>query len=389
WGVEPQYSSNSFHTDPSGFTVKRGIPTSTSTNPPVSATYVTREYQVCFKCHSNHAFPGGYNGPPTLGVSTPSGTNGMTRYTNIAREYNSPSSHAGEPRSVGSDGGAGGNWNANNHRAWHPVMQPTQRSAAARNADNGLWLTPFQSPGSQTMYCTDCHGTNTTAQGSVPDGGVNGNPWGPHGSTNIFLLKGPWSGEVSGGTGELEGSPNAQSHLCFNCHQFTQYADPNNTAPLNSGFQLGAGMMGGGGGMMGGGGGGGCMGGGMMCMGGMGGMGSMMGMNNLHIFHANVVTNFRCNLCHVAVPHGWKNKNFLVNLNDVGAEGGNAGQVRNNTTSRYRNGPYYNRAVLKVASSAASGNWSPADCGSIGAPGNGQTGVQWMAGGSEACNNAP
>jgi len=391
WGVEPQYTSNSFHTDPGSFIVKRGLPGSGTA---VTSTWVTREYQVCFKCHSNHGFPNGYNGPPTLGVSTPSGTNGMTRYTNIAREYNSPSTHAGEPRSVGTDGGA--SYNTNNHRSWHPVMQPTQRTAAARNADANLWLSPFRSPGSQTMYCTDCHGTNTSALGSVPDGGTNGNPWGPHGSTNIFLLKGPWSGDANGGTGELEGSPNAQSHLCFNCHDFNQYADPTNNAPLNSGFQLDPNLGGMGGGGMGGmgGGGGGCMGGGMMCMGAMTGA-----MNNLHIFHANQVTNFRCNLCHVAVPHGWKNKNFLVNLNDVGQEAGYSTprEVRGCGTGgdgqcgqRVVYPPYYNKAALKVVNFGASGLWDPAFCGSSGNNGgNGVTGVGWMAGSNEACNNLP
>lgn len=397
WGVEPVYGGgNSFHVDPTGFTVKRGNPNSTSTA--VSSAYVTREYQVCFKCHSNHGFPNGYNGPPTLGVSTPSGTNSMTRYTNVAREYNSPSTHSGEPRNAGTDGGTASAFNNNNHRAWHPVMQPTGRNPTARGMTTGnIWLPPFRAVGTQTMYCTDCHGTNTANGTALPAGSQpNGKPWGPHGSTNVFILKGPWSGDRTSGTGV--GQP---SHLCFKCHDFAQYADPNNTSPLNSGFQLG------GGGMTGGGMGGGmCMDGGGMCMG-MGGMnGGGTVMNNLHIFHANQVTNFRCNLCHIAVPHGWKNKNFLVNLNDVGPEGGFGGtgnQVRNNTTSGYFNGPYYNRAALKVASFARSGNWQPSNCGSVGAPGNGLTGVAWMAGdggggmggmggggaSSEACVNVP
>ena len=131
----------------------------------------------------------------------------------------------------------------------------------------------------------------------------------------------------------------------------------------------------------------------MGCMG--GGMG---GSSNLHRFHISRITNFRCNLCHVAVPHGWKNQAFLVNLNDVGPEGGygsTGNQVRNNTTQGYVNGPYYNRAALKVRSFASSGTWSPTNCGSVGAPGNGQSGVTWMAGGgmggggSEACSNVP
>ncbi|MCK4585784.1 MAG: hypothetical protein KAU29_00465, partial [Gammaproteobacteria bacterium] len=112
------------------------------------------------------------------------------------------------------------------------------------------------------------------------------------------------------------------------------------------------------------------------------------GFNNLHTFHVNRIGNdFRCNLCHVAVPHGWKNKALLVNLNDVGPEGGFGGtgnSVRNGTTRGYVNGPYYNRAALKVASFATSGNWQAGNCGR---PGN--TGVNWMAFSNEACGNVP
>ena len=247
WGVEPQYSSNSFHNDPSGFTIKRGEPTSTSTA--VGSTYLTREYQVCLKCHSNFAFPNGYGGPPLLGGSstTPSGRNGMTRYTNVAREYNSPSTHAGEPRSVGTNGGA--SYNANNHRSWHPVMQPTQRTTSARSIGSAnLWLPPFRSLGTQTMYCTDCHGSNTANGTAVPNGSQpNGAVWGPHGSSNDFLLKGPWSGNRSSntdGSGINGTGTGAQNHLCFKCHDYSQYADPSNGSPLSSGFALIAGGMG-------------------------------------------------------------------------------------------------------------------------------------------------
>ena len=436
WGVEPgifgidndtAYPSASFHVDPvaANFIVKRGDP-GNSTNTAKSAPYLTREYQLCFKCHSNYAYPGGYGGPLALGSSTgfmsgtPSGTNAMKRYTNQAREFNSPNGHEGEPKSAGTAGGAGSAYNNNNHRSWHPVMRETSRTPSARGIGSpNIWLPPFRAVGAQTMYCTDCHGTNTANGSAVPTGGANGNPWGPHGSENNFLLKGPWSGNrVSNtdGTGIPGTGTGAQNHLCFKCHDYAQYADPNNNAPLDSGFQLGGGtMMGGmgGGGMGGGGGGGGCMGGGAMCMGMM-----TAGMNNLHIFHANQVSTFRCNLCHVAVPHGWKNKVFLVNLNDVGPEGGytQPRQVRyvgdgtptvpcggggggmggggGNCAPAYfrRDGvdsPYYNRAALKVASFAASGNWQPSNCGSAGAPGNGVTGVGWMAGSDEACNNLP
>ncbi|MDH5324594.1 MAG: hypothetical protein OEZ68_08465 [Gammaproteobacteria bacterium] len=377
WGVEPVYTSQSFYDDPSSFNVKRGNPANTvvrATDSPDAVDYVTREYQICFKCHSNYSFgttppPMGYN--PNL---TPASVNNIGSYTNIAREYNSPASHMGEGAAAG--GGATGA--GANHRSWHPVMRPTGRDGGVRGVTPAqLWLQPFQFIGTQTMYCTDCHGSSTAGGTAVPNGGENGFAWGPHGSNDNFLLKGPWSGATTGGTGA--GTPN---HLCFKCHNYDQYGTGNGGTGgvANSGFRLGGGM----GGMCMGGGMGGGAGGGMMCMMGGGGMGGMA-FNNLHVFHNNVVTNFRCNLCHVAIPHGWKNKNFLVNLNDVGAESSNGdrGEIAWPAgRARYVNGPYYNGAVLKIRNFAVSGGWNPVDCGSA----SGAFGVGWMA---ATCANAP
>lgn len=389
WGVEPVYTSNDFNAPVVniGFVVKRGNP---SINVPtdVFQPYVTREYQLCLKCHSNYAYD---NTPPMLDSfigGTPAGTNGMLQYTNQAREYNSPINHAGEGISMGLDGGAGtpltnngAEFNTNNHRSWHPALRETGRTAAVggggnRNADSRNWLSPFNlAVGTQTMYCTDCHGSNSANGTVVPDsnlGTENGRVWGPHGSENNFLLKGPWSGAATNGTGE--GQPN---HLCFKCHDYNQYANAfgfgGGGGTQDSGYSTPIAFCGSCGGN---------------------------GLNNLHIYHAQVVQNFRCNLCHVAVPHGWKNKAFLVNLNDVGLEAGLAPgtQVRNGSgggfggfggAGGYTQGPYYNRAALKVHNFASSGQWTPANCGSAGPPGNGQTGVQWMAFGSEACMNLP
>lgn len=299
----------------------------------------------------------------------------MTQYTNQAREYNSPVSHQGQV-SRGTDAGAGSSWNTNNHRSWHPALRETGRTAGVRDASSSNWLAPFdEAVGNQTMYCTDCHGSNTPIGTVDPDGAgnENGNVWGPHGSTNPFLLKGDWSGNVPGssqndftgraGTGE---NTDSQDHLCFKCHDYSEYASTAGTG--SSGFATAGSMCG------------------MGCMGGMGSS------NNLHRFHISRISNFRCNLCHVAVPHGWKNKAFLVNLNDVGQEGGygsTGNQVRNSTNQGYVNGPYYNRAALKVRSFASSGSWDPTNCGSSGSPGNGSSGVSWMASSSEACNNVP
>lgn len=441
WGVEPSYGSNNFFAAPETnitFTLKRGDPTINSPTD-VGQPYVTREYQICLKCHSNYAYGAT---PPMLGSfrgGTASGTNQMTQYTNQANEYNSPLSHQGEVQAT--DSGATFTANAN-HRSWHPVRVPTGRTPAVRNANANNWVNPFNlAVGTQTMYCTDCHGSNTQAGTAVPDGNgastaqpiatsENGSVWGPHGSSNNFLLKGKWAGDLNGGTGEIGCNagnrgctPDAPTHICFKCHDFNQYGNPGTTNIQNSGFALNpagggmcmmgggggaggagggaagggmggaAGGMGGAGGGMGGAAGGGAMGGGMMCMGGPGGMGAGMGMamNNLHIFHANAVDTFRCNLCHIAVPHGWKNKVFLANLNDVGPEAGlTAGtQVRLNTTSGYFQGPYYNRAALKVVTFGQSGLWQDQFCGSAGPPGSGVVGVMWMAMSSEACVQVP
>jgi hypothetical protein len=388
WGVEPNYSgSESFHTDPTfpQSAIKKGEPTGTSTN--VGSDWVTREYQVCLKCHSNYAFG---NSPPSLsgGTLTEPGTNGMRNYTNVAREYNSPNNHRGEGQNLGQDGGADGAYDSNNHRSWHPVVNSTGRGSGARgNTPSSNWIQPFQNLGSQTMYCSDCHGSGTGGNDVIPDNGV----WGPHGSNNDFILKGPWSNN----TGQ-----NTPGDLCFKCHTYQQYAG---TGTDNSGFSTNDGCMAmcgmggggmtaaaggaGGGGAGGGGAGGGGDGGGGAGGGGDGGGGGMGGqMNNLHTFHAAQVQNFRCNLCHVAVPHGWKNKNFLVNLNDVGPEAGqNRGTEVRFTTDGYTNGPYYNNAALKIVNFKASGNWVPNDCGSE----RGIVGVNWMTGGSEACSNVP
>ena len=386
FGVEPDYSnSNDFSVEPVNFTIKRGDPAQPGFgggSDAVSEPYVTREYQICLKCHSNYAYdtPPNLSGGPgfTSSSTTPSGTNGMTQYTNQAREYNSPVTHRGEGQALGADGGADPAYNSNNHRGWHPALRSTGRTPSVRRANADNWIAPFNADvGNQTMYCTDCHGSNTPPGSADPDGAgyENGAVWGPHGSNNVFLLKGPWSGDKSGGTGELENAPDAESHLCFKCHEFDQYANPNPAVNQDSGFGSTAGCMG-------------------MCGGGMGGGG---GTNNYHTFHANQVVDFRCNLCHVAVPHGWKNKAFLVNLNDVGPEAGFAGtgnQVRYYTggappVGGYTQGPYYNRAALKIRSFASSGRWSASNCGSAGAPGNGLSGVDWMTSWDEGCLNMP
>ena len=343
WGVEPVYGSNTFDPNnlPSSYIVKSGDGGSGASTA-VTSPHLTREYQLCLKCHSDFAY--GTN-PPDLGDSggnTLSGTNGVIEYTNQAMEFNAPPGHRGQTSTT--DSGAGSSYSTNNHRSWHPVIGPTGRSSATRQTGAANWLAPFSSAnvGTQTMYCSDCHGSNTGTATTTPPGGENGNPWGPHGSSNNFILKGAWSQNTGTGT---------QNNLCFKCHSYTLYATRGDGS---SGF---------------------------------GGPDDA----NLHSFHADKIGEMRCTWCHVAVPHGWKNKALLVNLKDVGPEVGLAAgtQVRNNTTAGYTSAPYYLNALLKIRNFATSGNWDATDCGSSGAPGNGQSGRDWMRDSNENCENPP
>jgi hypothetical protein len=360
WGVEPNYGSASFHALPTGYTVKRGDP-GNSSDTGVAAAYVTREYQICLKCHSdygysdNNVYPGGNR--PTLGRlgGTSSGTNNLTQYTNQAKEFQAPPGHRGGASTTDSGAFAGDppgpvtavNFQTNNQRSWHPVVAETGRTTTTRgglSANN--WNFPWRNAvGTQTMYCSDCHGAEVSATNSViPDGGENGVPWGPHGSANAFLLKGTWNSST--------GSGQQSTGLCFKCHSYTVYA-------TNSGTRTGYWL-------------------------------TDIGKDG-HSHHADKIGRMRCNWCHVAVPHGWKNKAFLVNLNDVGAEAGQpAGtQLRNNTTAAYNREPYYLNSILKIRNFRPSGQWRATDCGSVGAPGNGQSGRDWMRDSNENCTNPP
>ncbi|WP_234815095.1 cytochrome c3 family protein [Noviherbaspirillum denitrificans] len=342
WGVEPEYVSASFHVLPSGYTVKRGDP-GTNSSSLVTASYVTREYQICLKCHSdygytdNNLYPNGSR--PKLGASgTPAGTNGLTIYTNQAKEFQAPVAHQNEPLNLGTAAGtADANFNNNNHRSWHPVMAGTGRTPEKRNMTGGApWLPPWNTQvGESTMYCSDCHGSGTTSATSViPNNGDNGNVWGPHGSNNDFLLKGTWT-DVKASTANI---------LCFKCHAKANYSS-------GGGWGGGSGNT-------------------------TGFSGSWSG--NLHNYHANKVGDLRCTWCHVAVPHGWRNKALLVNLNDVGEEAGQGvGSSKEvsiaGSNDYYSQEPYYYKARNKIASFAASGNWSASNCGSKNKSGTGLT----------------
>lgn len=356
WGVEPVYGSASFQALPTGHIVKRGDPGNGS-NTAVTAPYVTREYQICLKCHSdygyadNNLYPNGNR--PTLGRlgGTPFSTNNLTQYTNQGKEFQAPIGHRGQVTTT--DSGAGSNFSTNNHRSWHPVIGPTGRNGANATAFRSPWGNAI---GTQTMYCSDCHGANTGETTVVPPGGENGTPWGPHGSENNFLLKALWNTNV-GADNRGDNGPNANG-LCFKCHNPDTYANRNGTG--TTGF-------------------------------------FNSGRGNLHAYHTDKVGGrIRCNWCHVAVPHGWKNKALLVNLNDVGAEAGRAGNEEWRMSAgaqAFNQEPYYLNAKLKVRNFRPSGSWADTDCGSRNTgpffgtnTNNTSNGKSWMG---SVCSSAP
>jgi hypothetical protein len=160
YGVEPVYGGAGFLTPPSSFDVKRGVG-GVGASTAAGSTWVTREYQVCLKCHSTYA----YDTPPNLGDSgggTPAGTNGLTKFSDQAMEFQPPATHKGEVTTTDSGAFSGTppgqtytvNYRTNNHRGWHPVVDNTGRTNAIRTTTTGSWVAPWNGAadtGTQTM----------------------------------------------------------------------------------------------------------------------------------------------------------------------------------------------------------------------------------------------
>jgi nitrate reductase cytochrome c-type subunit len=144
---------------------------------------ITREYQLCLKCHSSYAYG---NSPP------PSHTGGITQ-TDQAKEFNV------------------------NNGSYHWVE--TDRTADSgytpRSADPQRTFT--FAPGSgwtatSRMNCSDCHGSASSSA-----------PRGVHGSSEPYLLRGTW------GAG--------QQGLCLQCHDPGIYgANADTNAASQTGF---------------------------------------------------------------------------------------------------------------------------------------------------------
>lgn len=175
-GVEPDFSSMTTTFNP--YDNNTGITFTELKGDASAATPVTKEYQVCLKCHSEYGATVG--NPDTAGNSL-----------NIALEF-SPLA-----------------------KSYHPVINsrndnPNADKATVSAAADSSYVSPFDQAsagGVQTLYCSDCH-SNDDQTGAK----------GPHGSSVSKLL-----------------TANGDA-LCANCHDSDQYQSDTGAVSLNSGF---------------------------------------------------------------------------------------------------------------------------------------------------------
>lgn len=264
-----------------GSAAKWAVPTTFTTQE--AATY---EYQICFKCHSYWALRDGD------GITTYTTASGVT-VTDQAMEFN-----------------------PNNYSA-HPVVV-TLNNQTGSYAPKPLTTSQMSSPwatnlGNQTMYCSDCHGTDNEA---------SGDPKGPHGSSYKYLLKGTgkyWPTKSDGSTlWTLNTTDASDTNLfCKNCHPIYDGSWKNNVHSRQ------------------------------------------MGMGGAH-------NNRTCVTCHVAVPHGYK-RSRLIGYNNADTPqpynyGGNSLQI---TQYKKASGPTnYSSSNCKTGCGAGmihTGNVSGAD----------------------------
>ncbi|MBT9171427.1 MAG: hypothetical protein DDT18_01803 [Actinobacteria bacterium] len=146
----------------------------------------TKEYQICFKCHSHWALR------DADGITAFTTASGAT-VTDQAMEFNP------------------------NNMSAHPVVV-TLSSQIGSYAPRALTAAQMSPPwaanvGNQTMYCSDCHGADNEALGD---------PKGPHGANFSRMLKGRgkfWPYKPDGTLWRLNTTDGADPRLfCKNCH---------------------------------------------------------------------------------------------------------------------------------------------------------------------------
>lgn len=204
------------------------VPTTFTTQE--SSTY---EYQICFKCHSYWALRDGDG----ITIYT---TASLATVTDQAMEFN-PNNKSAHPVVVGLSSQTGST-------APKPLVA-LQMSAP--------WATNL---GTQTMYCSDCHGADNEA---------SGDPKGPHGANVKYMLKGTnkqWPANAAGALFTLRNyktNASPDKVMCLNCHADT------------------------------------------------------IASNNVHSNSHHIATTVYCVSCHVAVPHGSKRSRLIAYNTDL------------------------------------------------------------------------
>ncbi len=192
---------------------------------------ISYEWQLCLKCHSS------YTTQPTNATNYPWGAN--------------------------SDAGIAANQQTNQALEFNP-NNPGRHGVVAQ-LPTGNWLRGKTTPqfvngwnGDMTMYCSDCHKSETTTD-----------PAGPHGSNNSYVLLAPWSTNT--------GASGTDNDLCFKCHDRGTYGGGVNNANTASGF-------------------------------------SNTSQGNLHNYGNSVGNKHRvqCVRCHSFIPHGWKRNKMII-----------------------------------------------------------------------------
>lgn len=166
WGVEPSFGATAW-------TAAASYVRQVFTN-----TTGFKEYQLCLKCHSSYAF----SATPPLNI------------TDQSIEFNI------------------------NNRAVHPVrvgLNSQTGSIATKALAAAQMSAPWAAArGTQTMYCSDCHDSDTTTD-----------PKGPHGSSGSRIAGGPgiyWPKNAAAAYYTLGNNNATDAHLaglsCRNCH---------------------------------------------------------------------------------------------------------------------------------------------------------------------------
>jgi len=211
----------------------------TETTTYTNVTPVLQENQICLKCHSSYAFNLVPNG--VTSIIGPSGVNA----TDQAMEFN-PSNFSAHPVEVGLNSQIG--------------------SLIPKALDPSGMVPAWNVVGTQTMYCSDCHGNDQPTSAAVPQG--------PHASNNRFMLTGNgkyWPVNASGVLWSLDDIANNKNNwqsdlFCANCH--TMFS------------------------------------------------GSVW-TNNVHAGIDHQLSTIKCITCHVAIPHGSKRSRLIGYATDV------------------------------------------------------------------------